>query len=144
MTSFGSSNRSVTRGADVLATVRSDASGGVGDNVGSARRVQNVQLRAVYIAAYTVAWVAVAGALGFVVLVVWWLVAASAGQFACDGAWGPCGSVGRFTADYWWVIQGAAAVVFALAFLPLYRRLIRQTGIDETVTHVHGHPTPWD
>jgi hypothetical protein len=81
-----------------------------------------------YIAAYTVAYVAVALALGFLVLACWWMFALLVlEEFGCDGATGPCGSVGRFTSDYWWLINVTAAVPIALALLPIYRRLLRDT-----------------
>jgi hypothetical protein len=85
-----------------------------------------------YIAAYTVAYVAVALALGFLVLMWWWFFALLVlEEFGCDGPTGPCGSVGRFTSDYWWLINVAAAVLIALALLPIYRQLLRDTrGVD--------------
>jgi hypothetical protein len=83
--------------------------------------------RATYIA-YTVAYVALALMLGFLVLAAWWFAAAVLGEFGCDGLTGPCGSVGRFTSDYWWLINGMATGLIALALLPLYRRLLRDYG----------------
>ena len=81
--------------------------------------------RATYIA-FTVAYVALALMLGFLVLAVWWLFAAAVlEEFGCDGLTGPCGSVGRFTTDYWWLINVVAAALIALTLLPLYRRLLR-------------------
>jgi H+/Cl- antiporter ClcA len=88
--------------------------------------------RPAYMAAYTVAYVAVGLALGFLVLMGWWFFALVVLQeFGCDGFTGPCGSVGRFTSDYWWLINVTAAVLIALALLPMYRRLLRDTrGVD--------------
>ena len=83
-------------------------------------------MRALYIATSTVAYLAVALVLGFLALVCWWMFALLVLQeFGCDGATGPCGSVGRFTSDYWWLINLIAAVLIALAMLPIYRYLLR-------------------
>jgi hypothetical protein len=88
-------------------------------------------MRALYIAAYTVALLAVALPLGFLVLVCWWIFALYVLQeFGCDGITGPCGSVGRFTSDYWWVINVAAAALIALTLLPIYRRLLATVDVN--------------
>jgi hypothetical protein len=110
--------------------------------------------RAVYVA-YTVAYLAVALALGFLVLACWWMFALYVLQeFGCDGPTGPCGSIGRFTSDYWWLINLIAAVLIALALLPIYRRLLREyrrllrdtRGVNAleigAISDAPGHPSP--